>query len=752
MRNTKIKNPRKLRSQESDGISDCPTMLICEDEVHLLDERESIPQSGDVWYRLLLQPLTRKNRAVPYSESFQRRMMRPAGIPVFGVTNIHELFKPAYRQYSPLFGMIYTYNNFIDNLYRYGDPQKPAVHLVQHLFHGLPGGEIQTTHLGGAAGAHLSPAIIGKAFETFEELRPQLEATKEKQREKLLADRLLSEIVNHPDYQDSQKKLFADVQEAEAELEALHEREANSKSVRERIKILEGDTIKKSRHAIKRAQKVLWKAKQVEHIEELKLAIKEHEEAMEKAGREVAELRTYIVTSAEFKTARKAVRRAQDMVGREKETRESLVTAMACSFCSFDLDGPVNRIDVLPKYTTTAVLLGYLWRKYDSLNYLKGYLESMDRLGALQCDLAMAVDLLDDVDPTHADKIIADHHFSRHRRKWTASDVSTASATIIVKPGLTNRPPIVPFSYVAWSSYSKFPDCGEKALHNLFNQLLFNPAKGAFDYELLSELRDSYYPNLKQKLIDFYREHSRPQDATDHEVAREWIEVTSHLNASLKEGPAIHYRREKQQQNIASSMRNALYVFNALFGIEPLNRPSLTEVVDRINSLRGWNLVIGSSRITADGFGTVFLSDGQVRYELRSYKPVHFAFVQVDTMVMDLYGRRDFEVFRKLMHYISGPVCIDKEDPGFFEQLALASLFVPYNMQRRKQSRIFQNLPLHVQLLFADINGSLQRQSMLKLASQHSNDPQVAGFIKRIRDYVEPTFMPTKDSDDSEED
>jgi hypothetical protein len=70
---------------------------------------EELPQSrsqhfNDVWYRRFLKLLSR-SRAVPYRESFRRRVLRPVGIPVAELQGVHEVFKPMYRRYSPLHGM-----------------------------------------------------------------------------------------------------------------------------------------------------------------------------------------------------------------------------------------------------------------------------------------------------------------------------------------------------------------------------------------------------------------------------------------------------------------------------------------------------------------------------------------------------------------------------------------------------------------------------------------------------------------------
>jgi hypothetical protein len=60
---------------------------------------------NDVWYRRFLKPLSR-SQVVPYRESFRRRVLRAVGIPVAQLQGVHEVFKPSYRRYSPLHGMM----------------------------------------------------------------------------------------------------------------------------------------------------------------------------------------------------------------------------------------------------------------------------------------------------------------------------------------------------------------------------------------------------------------------------------------------------------------------------------------------------------------------------------------------------------------------------------------------------------------------------------------------------------------------
>ena len=652
-------------------------------------------RSSDVWYRRIVRPLSRKTSLISYQESFKRRVLNPAGIPVQQLSGLHEVFVPKYCHYSPLVGMIFSYNNFIDNLYRDGDSNEPAVALVRSMFHALPGDVVQPTHLGKCVAAHLSAAIIGEIFRVVEQT--------ETQDSRRLTKRLSTAIMTHRDYQEKQKRLVADLTTAEADLEALSRRDEESKPVRNKIKKLEGEVIKKLRHQIKRAKEASEHENEKNHILDLNNEVQRLRDVMEVALQEVEELRKSIVTSADFKVARKTVRRAQDMIKLEEQNRDAFMRQLADSFSTYEAAG-AGSSRALPKYTTTAILLAFIWRKYDCIDSLNDYFQVMEQVGALNCDFATVAARIERNRSLSANTL-AKTRFP-HYVKWTSTHIADAAMLAILKPGVSRRPRVIPFSYIKWAHYSEFADCGETALRNFFNQLLFNPATGRFDYELLSELKNEYYPRMQNKLIRFYEKYSRPQDCDCHLAAKDWIHVVSGLNRCAADGPFIRYRRERRQQNIASPLSNLLNVFNALLGVATFDHAQLKEAIQHINELRGWDLRIDTSRIRDDGFGIVDLSDGHVRYELQSFRPVHFGFSQEETMEIDSLGRNNFKVFKGLQKYSCGAPKFARESPAYFQQLSLASLFVPHDQLCKKDSRFFRKESSHVRATFADLSTS----------------------------------------------
>ena len=744
-------------------------------------------KSHNVWYRKFLKPLIRDSRKPTYKDSFERRIVHSVGVPVEEIEGLHAMFQPHYRHYSPLQGMIFSYNNFVNNLYRYGDEQQePAVALIQQLFHVLPGGEIQPTHAGRNAGAHLTPGLIGNMFEELEHVKAAGGAQTLDSFRSTFSERLAEIISQQQDYRENTEKLQSDVEKAELALKELQQKEDDAAQVRQRIKELEGDVIKANRHQIKRLKKELKKADETRKLEiEADIAKRNHQN--EETEQELAVLRTQIVTSLDFKLARKALKRAQDAVDLERQSRVALAQDLAKSFAVYEFDFQDAPVSHLPKLSTTAILLSYLWRKYDSISAFEGYFEAMARIQALNVPLATVMELVhahsgshssDDsesservvptttTDPSTSLELDSSSNNSRRGRRrrhlrtmvWSPAKIERAARITTGNPGNNDRPAVIIFSYVTWAAYSEFPDCGETALRNLFNQLVYNPDTGKFDYQVLEELKEKYYPEMSDLLINFYKKNDKPQDSANSSVAVEWIDVVSKLNAyrGWTKDHAMHikYRREKEEQNIASPLHNALKVMNALFGVVDMEGADLVhQIAEQINDLRDLDLAVDLSGVKNDGFGILALTaDGKVRYELQSYKPVHFGFVQAERLnnhsesVLSA-GRREFRAFRRLMRHSNLPPRASDNTSEYFQQLALASLFVPYTLRRDTLGRFFRHTPPHYSLLFADFDIETHKQEALKWASSHDDiaqDAQVQTFLERLENYVEPEFAPKK--------
>jgi hypothetical protein len=695
-------------------------------------------RGNNVWYRHVLKPLLwvrQSNNAM--EEAFTRRVHSPAGIPV---EEFHVSLRDACSpEYSPFIGLMFARNNLIENLYKYGDPNDPLTQLVHHLFHMLPGGDIQPTHVHRNATAHLSAAIVGSLFEEWHR-SPSDEN---------LPARFQKCISEQKDYQEGRNEARDLLEKAQHCQRDLIRKDQASEPYRDEIKSIEGDVIKYNKHLLKRMGP--------DESEGEKKII---EQIIEKGKQQVEELRAkYIVTSADKKEARKAVKRAEDALKQEQEHLNEFAQTLASCFSKYDAslsDTPQSHI------TTTAILLAFLWRKYDHLTALGPYFQSLGRIGKLNVPIHDILSLLDRrYGKSHS---LANNNkkgrfrvFGRVlRRSWPSDKLVEATLVVTGPPSALDRPPVIPFSYVTWAAYSKFPDCGETALRNLMNQILFRADTQMFDADLLVELKEKYYPDISPRLIRFYQRNSCPRNATDQAISLEWINVASKFNTALNitRGPRIRYRREELEQNIASPLSNLMRVVNALFGIRPVNdMAQLLQVVNRINELRPrQHLILDFKKIKPDGFGTLSLSvmdktGKMVKYELHSYKPVHFGFIQAHSSSSQSSDaeRYEYDAFRKLMRYASG---VHNPLESSIEDLGLASLYVPYQLQNGFVGKYFRRTPIYYPLLFANLEDESAKQCAIEWAKtryDETRSPELAAWISRIENFVAPSFGPIKE-------
>jgi hypothetical protein len=85
---------------------------------------------------------------------------------------------------------------------------------------------------------------------------------------------------------------------------------------------------------------------------------------------------------------------------------------------------------------------------------------------------------------------------------------------------------------------------------------------------------------------------------------------------------------------------------------------------------------------------------------------------------------------------------------SYLEQLAVGSLFIPYQLQRNDLGRFFRSVPVHYPLLFADLEGASSKESALRWARTHEGESsELSTLVERIHNYVEPSFGPQKGED-----
>jgi hypothetical protein len=310
------------------------------------------------------------------------------GIPMEQVVGFHEMFQSNYLHLSPLIGVIYTHNNFIDNLYRHGDSNEPAVALIRALF---DAGASDTCSIPvqrriSAAGSHVSADLIGRLLEGLDGLRPTLLQWNRDIGKLLLRNLFLDCISSDSDYMASRYALLTELEAAESRLAALRARHAQSRPVRQHWKSLRCILIEKCGQ-VRQLKRELTLATDDETRMELHRDIRRQRSAMDKVKRKMHQLRSQIVTSLDLTSARNDVGRAQDEIEQEEESRVQLVDALVDCFFAYDLDTS----PWLPKFTMSTVLLAFMWRKYDTIHDLKGYMGSMARMGALRSTASRAL-------------------------------------------------------------------------------------------------------------------------------------------------------------------------------------------------------------------------------------------------------------------------------------------------------------------------------------------------------------------------
>ena len=304
-----------------------------------------------------------------------------------GIQKLHKAFIPRLRHYSPLQGKIFICNGLVIDLYRYPSRdqpllwrqqqhrREPGVDLVHHLFEASADGEIEQGQVIQAifscamgrrqqqgqesnpfhrVGAHLSPAFIGEFFETMERLRNNLAFAFHKDDmgvvRQELSQVLFDQIGNDSEYRLVRKQLDDQVSNAHVALLPLE-------------------------------HKINGRKKQNRHL------IPSHPLT---AVTDVQQYVNYMGLQQDLRTAQLAVRM-------EEENRRAFASTLVDCFFTYELG--YGRPSNLPKFSTTAILLSYLWDKYHTRpEAFRGYVQAMSRLGALNCSVEDALTLLEEKD------------------------------------------------------------------------------------------------------------------------------------------------------------------------------------------------------------------------------------------------------------------------------------------------------------------------------------------------------------------
>lgn len=550
-----------------------------------------------------------------------------AAIPFSHIKGVDELFKDEYKIYSPLTGMM-SYRTFLYQFY--GTEEELLANVMSELFSKVPGGEIVPTHRNINPGAHLSSVTIGKILVAFEESKS---LSKDSEQSLFLFEKIREIIFSDQDFLYSEEKALNTFRSIQQELEVFRRKvweQADQLSKAEQFK--ESQITPLDRKVTKLKKKLKNQAEETETLS-AELSALETERAY--LTRQYLEMKKEIFTRDEQKARERSLTHQLNMSDVDSEGyrsgKDEFARTLADSFIKYDLNSPS---DPESRFGTTISLLSYLWMKGLSKTQLINYLDQISLSGALHSDLwknalnhlhSFATDYYDD--ETYL-KLKNQFMGTWLKERWTRQNLAAAVALSVDGPLNVKLPPVVSFSFVKWVAYSMFPDCCENALHNLMNLIAFNPRTGLFDDQILRKLKDRYYPDLSEKLIEFYRTYPEP-DHDSRPIAAAWIQVVSDLNngfESLPKDQQVHYRRART--HVASPYSNLIRVVNRLFGLQDINTDQMTEIFKNVRQISKFDVSYSAEDIDSEGYGSVIFKVHNEALELDAYRPVHVSFYQ----------------------------------------------------------------------------------------------------------------------------
>lgn len=609
--------------------------------VSCLSQVETLPQSPS------RAPADRE--AMPaHLQSVQpalRKTVAPAGLGLTDLAGTHKLFDSKTQQLSPVFAMIYANNGLLEACFDQGqsadvdglkvgeredlsqekagtgEARVDRMALASALFSVLPGGDIAPTHQAKNVASHFNASLLGKLV-ALVATGPALSASSSS---RTITQRVKAVIEGDADYQASIAKARGEVSELKAARAALLERNEQEQSL-----VAEKQKIQKEVARLKRDIKQLEKGKGAQENAaarktDLQMQIQSREEklkAFPAALLSKGELKSQL-RKLDYQIA------TQDTESPEYEAQLESFSALLGRMSSESSGAAGDAIPLLQvlfwrNARDTSDLVDYLSALNDAqLLNPKSWPKVRDRLlGASTAQGAGKVSL-ESVSAAKQNKLVGQFPFAWNKSGFVTKRLDTALAVLMAGGKEKAVAPVVPFSYVRWATYSSFPDCGENALRNVFNQLLYDPQNKCFDPQRLVQLKNTTLPNMSDKLIDFYRKHSSLENMLDKSAAKDWLATVSDLNARDLPCEPVHYRKDGRT-HVASPMHNLERVVARLTGIES-DKP-MEAFVSLLAAATDREMSVDRSGVCEAGFGNQVLSVGGSRFVLSAFKPIHFGF------------------------------------------------------------------------------------------------------------------------------
>lgn len=560
------------------------------------------------------------------------KTVAPSGLNLTDLSGTHKLFDSSRQQLSPVFAMIYANNGFLESYFESTDnddvlspklsvnegfvDQEPSVRLAKALFCVVPGGEITPTHQAKNVASHFNAGLMGKLIA----LVAKGPALSEPLAQQQVAAKVRSIIEDDAGYQQSIAKARAIVSPLKSQrvaLEAKFEKDAAVTS--------EKSSLQKEISRFKRDIKQIDKGKSVQQD-----AVARKEALLKNIADREAQIKalpTDLLTKKELKASLRTLdyeikTKDVDSVGYQERLKDFSEVLGALASEPADAAG-----EAIPLLQT------FFWRISRDTSDLSAYLGALGDASLLKLDqwprvqnrLAEASKggKLEQVSVAKQNKMAGRFKVSFNKPKYVSQRLDTALALVLCGRNKKHVAPVVPFSYVYWRGYSKFPDCGENALRNVFNQMLYDPDKKCFDVGRLKALKQDRLPNISDGLIAFYEKHDQVDQMLETSVSKAWLKTVSDLNDRELKCAQVHYRKDNRT-HVASPMTNLDRVVARLMGIES-DQP-MADMVAAFADVSGRSLSVDRSGVDDAGHGRQVLTVDDTRFVLAAYKPIHMGF------------------------------------------------------------------------------------------------------------------------------
>jgi len=215
-----------------------------------------------------------------------------------------------------------------------------------------------------------------------------------------------------------------------------------------------------------------------------------------------------------------------------------------------ELDG------VYPRGLTINTLLAVLWKKAASKTDLKIYLDSVAATLAVKPDQLYNWPDLDEQKYTR-------QNYEQLKGFCLSDDESemrylTFDELIFTRFGYNiYENPLPPKAEMIGNAHyrgKEFSDCGETALRNFINALIYDGSTRKFDINVLKALSPE---TINPKIVEFYSRYSDAASVNVNEVHDAWAEVVSNLSPSIRYASGTY--------DIDEGFSNMMAVINALF-------------------------------------------------------------------------------------------------------------------------------------------------------------------------------------------